>query len=100
VVFDVTADLDDLAGDLVSQDHADRGRRAASDHMLIGAADVRRDHLEYDTVVDRLSCWITKFRIVDGLHLDPAGAKINNAAIGRHPRASSIPRSVSYASLD
>src|ERR671916_1009968 len=39
--------LDDLARDLVPQRLPDRGRRPAAHHMLIGAADVGRDNLEY-----------------------------------------------------
>jgi hypothetical protein len=57
--------------------------------MLIGAADVRRDNLEYGTVVDRPSRRIAKFRIVDGLNLDPAGTQIDDTAIGRHPSVQS-----------
>jgi hypothetical protein len=94
VVLDVTADLDNLAGNLVSEDHADRGRRAASNHVLVGAADIRRDHLEYDAVIDRLSRRVDEFWIIDGLDLDLSGTKIDDTAIGRHPRGSS-PKSVS-----
>jgi hypothetical protein len=71
----------DLAGDLVSQNHTGRGRRAAPNHVLVGAADVRCDHLEYDAVIDRSSGWITKFWIVDSLDLDLAWTKVNDAAI-------------------
>jgi hypothetical protein len=99
VVLDVTADLDNLAGDLVPEDHADWGGRAASNHVLVGAADVRRDHLEYDAVIDRLSRRVDKFWIIDGLNLDLAGTNVDHTAIGRHPRGSSIPRSVSCASV-
>src|SRR5207249_11173179 len=35
--------LDDLAGDLMPENQALGGRRAAADHVLIRAADVRRD---------------------------------------------------------
>jgi hypothetical protein len=41
-IFDVAAFLDHLAGDLVSEHHAGLRCRAAADHMLIGAADIRR----------------------------------------------------------
>ena len=52
-ILDVTAFLDHLAGDLVSEHHAGRRRRAAADHVLVGAADVGRNDLENDAVIDR-----------------------------------------------
>ena len=55
-VLDVGALLDDLAGDLVAENHAARGRGAATHHVLIGAADVGRDHFEDDGVLDLLAC--------------------------------------------
>jgi hypothetical protein len=48
--LDVVTLLDDLAGDLVPQRLPDRGRRPAPNHVLIGAADVGRDNLEYHGV--------------------------------------------------
>ena len=39
-VLDVRAFFDDLAGDLVTEDHAGRRGGAAADHVLVGAADV------------------------------------------------------------
>src|SRR6202011_1641383 len=53
---DVTPLLAHFAGDLVSEHHAGRRRRAAADHVLVGAADIRRVDLENDALVDRLSC--------------------------------------------
>jgi hypothetical protein len=76
----------------VSQDHASRGRGAASDHVLVGAADVCRDHLEYYAMVYRLSCRIDKFRIVDGLNRDFTWSKIDDATIGRHAQAPRYPK--------
>jgi hypothetical protein len=69
------------------QDHASRSRGATSDHVLVGAADVGRDNLENDPVIDWLSCRITKFWKVDGLYLDFAWAKIDDATIRRHLQA-------------
>src|SRR5688500_16527879 len=46
----VVALLDDLAGDLVPERLPDRGRRPSADHVLIRAADVGRDNLEYYSV--------------------------------------------------
>src|SRR6202011_999257 len=81
-ILDVTALLDHFAGDLVSEHHAGRRRRAAADHVLVGAADIRRDDLENDAVIDRLSCRIAEGRKVDVLNFDAAGLEINHAAIG------------------
>eukprot|EP01052_Picozoa_sp_SAG31_P035475 SAG31_NODE_4286_length_3378_cov_6.692894_1_plen_513_part_00 len=48
----VVAELHDLAGDLVPEDHvATRERGATADHVLVGAADVGRDDLEDRAVV-------------------------------------------------
>jgi hypothetical protein len=77
--------LDHFAGDLVSEHHAGRRRRAAPDHVLVGAADIRRYDLENDAVIDRLSCWIAEGRKVDLLNFDAAGLEVNHATIGRHP---------------
>jgi hypothetical protein len=49
--FDVAAFFDDLARDLVAQDHAGGRCRAASHHVLIAAANVRGDDLENDSVL-------------------------------------------------
>jgi hypothetical protein len=87
VIFDVTADLDDLAGDLMPQDHAHRGCSAASNHVLVGSADVRRDDLEYDAVNDRFPCRIAEGWKVDVSNLDLARSEIDNATIGGHLEA-------------
>ncbi len=50
--LDVPSDLDDLTGDLVTEDETFRGSRTAPDHVLVGAADVRRHCLEDDAVID------------------------------------------------
>ena len=50
--LDVPTDLDDLTGDLVTEDETLGSSRAAPDHVLVGAADVRGDGLEDDTVID------------------------------------------------
>jgi hypothetical protein len=52
--------------------------------MLVRAADVRRDDLEYDSVIDRLSRRIRESGIIDVLHRDFAWSKIDDATIGRH----------------
>src|SRR3981189_3509244 len=87
-ILDVTSFLDHLAGDLVSEHHASRRCRAAPDHVLVGAADIRRYDLEDDAVVDRLSCRIAEGRKVDVLNFDAAGLDVNHATIGigSHPQ--------------
>jgi hypothetical protein len=65
----------------VSEHHAGRRRRAAPNHVLVGAAYIRRYDLENDTVVDRLSGWIAKGRKVDVLNFDAAGFDVDHATI-------------------
>src|SRR5690606_3542631 len=50
-VLHVPPDVDHLPGDLVPENQAGRGRRAAADHVLVGPADVGRDCLDNGTVV-------------------------------------------------
>jgi hypothetical protein len=85
-ILDVTALLDHFACDLVSEHHAGGRCRAAADHVLVGAADIRRYHLENDAVIDRLSRRIAEGRKVDVLDFDAAGLEVDDAAIrvGRH----------------
>src|SRR5260370_12816136 len=58
-IFDVTAFLDHLAGDLVSEHHAGGRCRAAAPHVLVGAAGIRRYDLVDDAGIRRLSCCIS-----------------------------------------
>jgi hypothetical protein len=51
--------------------------------VLIRAADVGRDDLEDDAVLDLLAGGIGKFGVVDVLDLDLAGAEIDETAIAR-----------------
>jgi len=62
----------------MSQHHADWSRGATSDHMLVGAADVRRDHLRYDAMIDLFFCRVTKPGKVDLLDLDFTQSKIDD----------------------
>ena len=81
-ILDVAASLDRLAGDLVSKHHASRPCRAAPDHVLVGATDIRRYDLEDDAVIDRLSCRIAEGRKVDLLNFDAAGFEVNHPPLG------------------
>jgi hypothetical protein len=55
--------------------------RAAPNHVLVGAADIRRYDLENDAVVDRLSRWIAQRRKVDLLNFDVAGFEVNHSRL-------------------
>src|SRR5260370_4015206 len=68
----------------MSEDHADRGCGAASNHVLVRTADVRRHDLEYDAVSDRFPCRIAEGGKVDVPNLDLARSEIDDATIGRH----------------
>jgi hypothetical protein len=65
----------------MSKHHAGRRGCTAPDHVLVGAADIRRDDLEDDAVVDRLSGGIAEGWKIDVLHLDGARLEINYATI-------------------
>jgi hypothetical protein len=80
-ILDVTPFLDYFAGDLVSEHRAGRRRRAPPHHVLVGAADIGRDELENDAVVNRLSRWIAEGRKVDLLNFDAAWFEVDNAAV-------------------
>jgi hypothetical protein len=67
---------------LVSEHHAGRRCRAAADHMLVGAADIRRYDLENDAVIDHLSCRIAEGGKVNLLNFDTAGFEVDHATIG------------------
>jgi hypothetical protein len=55
--------------------------------VLVRAADVCRDDLEYDPVIDRFSCGIAEAGKIDVSDLDLAGPQIDDATIGRHLEA-------------
>jgi len=81
-ILDVPTFLDHFAGNLMSEHHAGRRSRAAPDHVLIGAADIRGDDLENDAVIDGLSRRIAEGWKVDLLNFDVAGFEVNHAAVG------------------
>jgi hypothetical protein len=64
-VLDIGAEFDDFASNFVAEDHAGRRGGAAAHHVLIGAADVSRDNLQDDTVIDLLPCWVLELWVVD-----------------------------------
>ena len=83
-VFDVGAGFDDLAGDLVAEDHAGGGGGAAADHVLVGAADVGGDDFEDDAVVDLFAGGILHLGEVDGLNFNFVLSEEYYAAIFCH----------------
>ena len=71
------------------------GAVAASDHVLIGAADICRYDLEDDAVVDRLSRRIAEGRKVYLLNFDATAFEVNDVAVGvRSHLQSPLPRRV------
>src|SRR5699024_6273047 len=88
--LDVAAHFDDLAGDLVAQDEALRGRRTTADHVLVGAADVGGDGPEDDAVV-HLPAHIGRVHTGPVLELelrvgrvddlDPAGSRVADCSV-------------------
>src|SRR6185503_2093891 len=104
--------LDDLAGDLVAEDQPVGRGGAATDHVLVGAADVRRDDLEDRRVgqlpadvvrVDARAVLHLEAREVDVLHLDLAGAHVCDATVLGHvtslrdaPAAGARPFRIAY----
>ena len=84
-ILDVTAFLDHLAGD------AGRCRRAAPDHMLIGAADVGGDNFENYAVINLFPGWILHLREIDGLNFDLVRSEKHYSGIFCHGTISTFP---------
>ena len=83
-VLDIGADLDDFAGDLVTEDHAGGCGGAATDHVLVGAADVGGDDFEDGAVSDLFSSRILHLGEVDGLDFDFVLSEEDDSAIFCH----------------
>ena len=95
--LDVRADLDDLAGDLVTEHESLGCGGAAAHHVLVGPADVRRhgpkDHPVGDLPTDirRIhpgAVLQLELRIFRVDHLHDAGSLIGDRSVARHPRPS------------
>jgi hypothetical protein len=80
----IGADFDDLAGNLVPKNESRGSGGAASDHMLVAAADVRHDDLQNHAVLGFFATRIHQFGIVDIANLDLAGLDVNNTTIAWH----------------
>src|SRR6185312_7447838 len=87
------ANVDHLAGDLVTEDETLRRRRAPADHVLVRAADIGGDAPEDRRVwelaahvgcVDARPILELKAREVDVLDLDLPRAHVGNASVVRH----------------
>src|SRR5205814_5601999 len=83
-VLDVFSFFDDLAGYFVTEHQSFWRSGAATNHMLIGAADVGRHHFQNHRVLDLLACGILKLWVVDRLHLDLVWSEVYNTVIVRH----------------
>ena len=66
---------------LVSEHQSRRRGRTAADHVLIRAANVGRDDLQDDTVLDLLPLRVFHFRIADILDLDLSGLDVNHTSV-------------------
>jgi hypothetical protein len=82
--FNAAAAFDDFAGNLVPEDQSGRRSCAPAHHMLIAAADVSRDRLDDDAVVDFPALRRLQLGVVDALHLDFARSEIDHSVIGSH----------------
>jgi len=83
-VFDVFAFFNDFTGDLMAQHETLGGRRTATHHVLVRAADVAAGDPQDDTVIDRLALGIYELGIVDGLNFNLPGPEVNDSMIACH----------------
>jgi len=61
-----------------------RGGGGAADHVLVAAADVGRDRLDDDAVVEFSFPAASSIPVVDALYFDFARPEINHSVIGSH----------------
>src|SRR5690606_36979017 len=91
--LDAGTGVDHLAGDLATEDEARRGRGTAAHHVLVAAADVRRDRLE-DRRVGQFAAHVgrvhtrTVLQLVVGVgglaYLDLAGTLVGDSSVTGH----------------
>ena len=87
--LDIAAKLDDFAGDLVAENQPRRRGRPPADHVLVGAADVGRDDLEQNAVLDLLFARrIVQLRKIDRFNFDYARLDIGDSTIRCHDSTS------------
>src|SRR5204862_801385 len=83
----VPPDLEDFAGDFVSEDQSGRRGGSPADHVLVGAADVGRDNLEDHAMLDLLlQRRVVQLGEIDRLNFDDAGLDVRHATIVCHDR--------------
>ncbi len=82
--LDVGPLLDHLSSNLMAKHHAGRRRRPAAHHMLVGTADIGRDDLENNAVINFPAVWILKPGVRNILHLNLAGSEIHYTTIVAH----------------
>src|SRR4029077_9171644 len=68
--FNAAAAFDHFAGNLMPKDQSGRSRGAPAYHMLVAAADIGRDGLDDDAVVNFPSLRCLQLGVVDALYLD------------------------------
>src|ERR1700737_3127375 len=74
-IFDVLTELDDFTGDLVTEHHADGSGGAATNHVLIGTADIGGNDFQDDAVLNRFARRVLELGVINGLDLYFSGAK-------------------------
>ena len=82
--LDVVSTLDYLAGNLMTQDHSRRCRRPAAHHVLVAAANIRRDRLENDPMLNLSSLRRLQLRISNTLHFNLAWPGVDHSTICCH----------------
>jgi len=88
-VFDIAAGFDHLAGDFVAEDKAGRRGGSATDHVLVGTADIGGDDFEDNPVFDLFAGGGThQLGEVDAFNFNNAGLDVSQASIRCHSRAS------------
>lgn len=68
----------------MAKDEARHRGGAAAHHVLVGAADIRGNHLENDAVLDAAAIRRLKLRVVDVADFDLAWFQVNDASVPAH----------------
>jgi hypothetical protein len=68
----------------MAQYQAGERRSSSTHHVLVGTADIGRNHLENDAVADFPALRIFQLGKIDRLHLDSPGPDVYDAMIVRH----------------
>src|SRR5712671_233608 len=101
--FDIDTLFNNFSRDLVSENQSLWGRGAASNHVLIGPADVGRHNFQYDAVrgvfpAERigLARGHLQLRVIDRFHFDFSRAYVGNSTIARHTKSPLLRKMFQY----